>query len=206
MFTCLFVCCLSSPWCCDAYGSTQCSKLNATKSSHFDNSTGHELSLRWGYLCMVEPSSLVAIGTGRGWRPPWMLRASWRYRRHSSSDVTKFFPGPLMQAIGSYGSGLMDIEELGQVERSCLPGSGSCGKLRNIHTSEGPSSCDLLTVKEFILCIAVFQVVCLRPTPCRLLWRPWGWLCPVSRFLSRHFGFKLRRLALRYCIGGCRNP
>ena len=34
-----------------------------------------------------------------------------------------------MQAIGSYGAGLIDIEELGDIERCSLPGSGSCGKL-----------------------------------------------------------------------------
>ncbi len=39
------------------------------------------------------------------------------------------------QAIGSYGSGLMDIEELGQVERCSLPGSGSCGKYHQCSVS-----------------------------------------------------------------------
>lgn len=33
----------------------------------------------------------------------------------------------ILQAIGSYGSGVMDIEELAEVERCSLPGSGSCG-------------------------------------------------------------------------------
>lgn len=32
------------------------------------------------------------------------------------------------QAIGAYGSGTMDIEELGEVERCSLPGSGACGE------------------------------------------------------------------------------
>ena len=33
----------------------------------------------------------------------------------------------LFQAIGSYGAGLIDIEELHKIECFALPGSGSCG-------------------------------------------------------------------------------
>lgn len=40
----------------------------------------------------------------------------------------------IMEAIGSYGSGTMDIEELGQVERCSLPGSGSCGGMFTANT------------------------------------------------------------------------
>ena len=32
------------------------------------------------------------------------------------------------QAIGSYGAGLIDIEELHKIECFALPGSGSCGE------------------------------------------------------------------------------
>jgi len=32
------------------------------------------------------------------------------------------------QAIGSYGAGLNDIEELDHIERYALPGSGSCSQ------------------------------------------------------------------------------
>ena len=31
------------------------------------------------------------------------------------------------QAIGSYGAGTIDIEELHEIEKCSLPGSGSCG-------------------------------------------------------------------------------
>ena len=34
----------------------------------------------------------------------------------------------LPQAIGSYGAGLMDIEELHKIECHAIPGSGACGK------------------------------------------------------------------------------
>ena len=34
----------------------------------------------------------------------------------------------LAQAIGSYGAGLIDFEELDHIERCALPGSGSCGQ------------------------------------------------------------------------------
>lgn len=34
----------------------------------------------------------------------------------------------VMEAIGSYGAGLMDLEELHTIECLSLPGSGSCGK------------------------------------------------------------------------------
>jgi len=32
-----------------------------------------------------------------------------------------------MQAIGSYGAGLIDIEELHKIECNALTGSGACG-------------------------------------------------------------------------------
>ena len=38
------------------------------------------------------------------------------------------------QAIGSFGAGLMDIEELHQIERCALPGSGACGESHVITT------------------------------------------------------------------------
>lgn len=48
------------------------------------------------------------------------------------------------QAIGSYGAGLVDIEELHHIECSALPGSGSCGQYitppQHI-TSRGMSYC-----------------------------------------------------------------
>ena len=34
----------------------------------------------------------------------------------------------LPQAIGSFGAGLIDIEELHKIERCALPGSGACGE------------------------------------------------------------------------------
>lgn len=46
---------------------------------------------------------------------------------HAVSHVTF-----AMQAIGSYGAGLIDIEELGDIERCSLPGSGSCGNPNTI--------------------------------------------------------------------------
>ena len=33
-----------------------------------------------------------------------------------------------LQAIGSFGAGTMDIEELHSVECCALPGSGACGR------------------------------------------------------------------------------
>lgn len=37
----------------------------------------------------------------------------------------------IMEAIGSYGAGLIDMEELHTIECFALPGSGSCGKWIN---------------------------------------------------------------------------
>ena len=37
----------------------------------------------------------------------------------------------IMEAIGSYGAGLIDMEELHTIECFALPGSGSCGKWMN---------------------------------------------------------------------------
>lgn len=33
----------------------------------------------------------------------------------------------VMEAIGSYGAGIIDMEELHTIECNALPGSGSCG-------------------------------------------------------------------------------
>ena len=49
------------------------------------------------------------------------------------SQVSSHVTTHIIQAIGSYGAGLMDIEELGDIERCSLPGSGSCGKLNLVH-------------------------------------------------------------------------
>jgi dihydroxy-acid dehydratase len=40
----------------------------------------------------------------------------------------------VMEAIGSYGAGLIDIEELQQIERCALPGSGACGGMYTANT------------------------------------------------------------------------
>jgi len=40
----------------------------------------------------------------------------------------------IMEAIGSYGAGLIDIEELDHIERCALPGSGSCGGMFTANT------------------------------------------------------------------------
>ena len=69
----------------------------------------------------------------------------------------------LTQAIGSYGAGLIDIEELHHIECSALPGSGSCGQfIKHSNTSS------LVTCHAS--CVHVHtQEGCLQQTPCRLL-------------------------------------
>ena len=48
----------------------------------------------------------------------------------------------LTQAIGSYGAGLIDIEELHHIECSALPGSGSCGQfIKHSHIISRGLSC-----------------------------------------------------------------
>lgn len=47
------------------------------------------------------------------------------------------------QAIGSYGSGAIDIEELGEQERCSLPGSGSCGEGDERGVGEGRRGCGI---------------------------------------------------------------
>ena len=54
---------------------------------------------------------------------PCMCRTCHSHDFTYSSDVHM-----VSQAIGSYGAGLNDIEELDQIECCALPGSGSCGQ------------------------------------------------------------------------------
>ena len=53
----------------------------------------------------------------------------------SLSALQHQLPLPLLpQAIGSYGAGLIDIEELQAVECHALPGSGACGGMFTANT------------------------------------------------------------------------
>ena len=38
-------------------------------------------------------------------------------------------PGKVMEGIGAYGHGLIDVEELHRLECTSLPGSGSCSAM-----------------------------------------------------------------------------
>ena len=54
-----------------------------------------------------------------------------------------------LQAIGSYGAGLIDIEELHHIECSALPGSGSCGQ----YISQPPTHHQLLWHVMLLVCV-----------------------------------------------------
>ena len=53
----------------------------------------------------------------------------------------QYYCTSLFQAIGSYSTGLMDIEDLKDIECHSIPGAGTCGKYVYI----GLNSCFLIT-------------------------------------------------------------
>ena len=77
-------------------------------------------------------------------------------------------PPSLPQAIGSYGAGLIDIEELHQIECCALPGSGSCG----VCVSVCLSVCVISSVYHS-------QEACSQLTQCLHQWKLWEWPCLV---------------------------
>ena len=70
---------LFSSWSGDAYGQAECSEFGSPCPHHSAPLYAAWLFVsRWVCLCMVGPSSLVAIGTRREWRQLSMPRVSWR--------------------------------------------------------------------------------------------------------------------------------
>ena len=68
----------------------------------------------------------------------------------------------ITQAIGSYGAGLIDIEELHHIECSALPGSGSCGQFIKHSNTSSVVGCHASHVYVYT------QEGCLQQTPCHL--------------------------------------
>lgn len=82
-------------------------------------------------LMPIPRSNLIGISLYSGAAQPG--------HHHEVRDGAGLDAADVMEAIGSYGTGQIDIEELHKIECVSLPGSGTCSAMFTANTSEMPA-------------------------------------------------------------------